>query len=122
VFKEFFWHNRFCRLGEDLPSRLSKKVPLLSNFCDHIESLSHDPHSIVWQAGKKHCDCFDTHSEWNPSPGLQTGVPGFLKLQLVDVTGALDVMIPDLQCFANLSSTYQVAVFQAILWFPSLSP
>ncbi|CAM6004088.1 unnamed protein product [Sphagnum balticum] len=25
VFKEFFWHNRFCRLGKDLPSRLSTK-------------------------------------------------------------------------------------------------
>jgi len=46
---------------------------MLGNFCDHIESLWHDPHSIVWQAGKKHCDCFDTHSEWNPSLGLQTG-------------------------------------------------
>jgi hypothetical protein len=34
VFKEFFWHNRFCRLGEDLPSRLSRKVFFLisSNF------------------------------------------------------------------------------------------
>jgi len=34
VFKEFFWHNRFCRLGEDLPSRLSTKVFCLisSNF------------------------------------------------------------------------------------------
>jgi hypothetical protein len=46
---------------------------MLGNFCDHIESLWHDPHSIVWQAAKKHCDCFDTHSEWNPSLGLQTG-------------------------------------------------
>jgi hypothetical protein len=34
----------------------------------------------------------------------------------------LDVMVPDLQCFANLSSTYQVAVFQPILLFPSCSP
>ncbi|CAK9258656.1 unnamed protein product [Sphagnum jensenii] len=73
VFKEFFWHNRFCHLGDDLPSRLSTKVPPISNFCDHIESLWHDQHSIVWQAGKKHCDCFDTHCEWNPSLGLQTG-------------------------------------------------
>ncbi len=49
------------------------QVPPISNFCDHIESLWHDPHSIVWHVGKKHCDCFDTHSEWNPSIGLQTG-------------------------------------------------
>jgi hypothetical protein len=29
-----FWHNRFCPLGEDLPSRLSTKVFCLisSNF------------------------------------------------------------------------------------------
>jgi hypothetical protein len=44
------------------------------------------------------------------------------KLQFVDATGALDLMIPDVQCFANLSSTYQVAVFQPVLLFPSLSP
>jgi hypothetical protein len=49
------------------------RFPPFSSFCDHIESLWHDPHSIVWQAGKKHCDCFDTHSEWSPSLGLQTG-------------------------------------------------
>ncbi|CAK9270319.1 unnamed protein product [Sphagnum jensenii] len=114
------------------------RFPPFSNFCDHIESLWHDPHSIVWQAGKKHCDCFDTHSEWNPSLGLQTGensahyvrriissaelglvLIGSLrdsgKLQLVDATGALDVMIPDLQCFANLSSTHQIASFNLVV-------
>jgi len=53
---------------------------------------------------------------------LMSGVQDSGKLQLVDATGALDVMIPDLQCLANLSSTYQVAAFQPILWFPSLSP
>ncbi|CAM6056285.1 unnamed protein product [Sphagnum tenellum] len=115
-----------------------QRFPPFSNFCDHIESLWHDPRSIVWQAGKKHCDCFDTHSEWNPSLGLQTGensahyvrriissaelglvLIGSLrdsgKLQLVDATGALDVMIPDLQCFANLSSTYQIASFNLVV-------
>ncbi|KAH9568094.1 hypothetical protein CY35_03G059600 [Sphagnum magellanicum] len=68
VFKEFFWHNRFCHLGEDLPSRLSTKV------------------------------CQDSGN-----------------LQLVNATGALDVMIPDLQCFANLSSTYQITSFSLVV-------
>jgi hypothetical protein len=33
----------------------------------------------------------------------------------VDATGALDVMIPDLQCFAILSSTYQITSFSLVV-------
>jgi hypothetical protein len=68
VFKECFWPNRFCRLGEDLPSRLSTKV------CQ--------------DSGKLHLGGW----HWSSC-----------------------VRIPDLRCFANLSSTYQITSFSLVV-------
>ncbi|XP_024391259.1 uncharacterized protein [Physcomitrium patens] len=141
AFKEFLLHEQFCSLGDTSASALLSKVPPLSNFCEHVETLWVDTILSSWQE-----DGFSNNSDAKPSgqtaricKPMVTLIPCYIrnvlsssklgvvlvgslkvcqssgKLQLIDATGALDAVVPDLGSLTNLHCFYQIAEYTLIM-------
>ncbi|KAJ7556065.1 hypothetical protein O6H91_05G067200 [Diphasiastrum complanatum] len=119
--KEFVFHNEFCQLGESSSDELTWSPPI-SKFCEHILSSVEKTSSFMFHkcGTSQHKDNSFVRRVIS-SKELHAVLLGSLqvcetsgKLQLVDCTGVLDVIVPDLSCVSNLQKTYEIADFHVV--------
>ncbi|KAH6556326.1 hypothetical protein KP509_1Z187800 [Ceratopteris richardii] len=128
IFGEFFSHSSSCSLAKHVPFNISMQVPPIRNFCKHIQLMWLDPYSILWscQSITKDFEIAKGSSGMIRrvlrSDSLGVSVLGFLRfssvtgrLQLFDATGAIDVVIPDLQTAQCPQGACQVTTYELVI-------
>ncbi|XP_057821632.2 CST complex subunit CTC1 isoform X2 [Cryptomeria japonica] len=139
VMKEFFNHNS-CPIGKRSRTIFQLVTPII-NFCRQIEVMWDNRFSIIWtnkkhdfkevsilqckaegSSVKKDVDCRRFARRIISSGELGVVLIGILQvshqsghLQLVDATGALDVVVPDFVSCSSLQKFYEVTKFNVVV-------
>ncbi|KAH9314283.1 hypothetical protein KI387_022910 [Taxus chinensis] len=139
VLKEFFKHDS-CPMGKSSKSVFQLVAPII-NFCRQIEAMWVDRFSIIWKNKKENLKegsilrCKKEELGLNKDVDFRRFVRriissrelglvliGILQvsqqsghLQLVDATGALDVVVPDFVSNSSLQNFYEVTDFNLVV-------
>ncbi|KAI5063384.1 hypothetical protein GOP47_0021931 [Adiantum capillus-veneris] len=134
VFGEFFSHRTSCSLAKTVPFNCSMQVPPIKNFCKQLQAMWLDRSSWFWNWQRKSInrgvEIFDHGGQKGDvfirrvisSRILGWTILGFLqfssvlgKLQLLDATGVIDVIIPDLQTAEIPQGACQVTAYKLVI-------
>ncbi|CAM6081889.1 unnamed protein product [Calypogeia fissa] len=126
VVKEVF-QKRYCKLGNKYSTPIMQVPPIL-NFCEHVRALWQNYRSLDSMSERSKTGTFILRRKSSTSGHLRqltiaSHVLGMTllgslqvcqtsgRLVLLDATGTVDVVIPDLLSSEHLSKTYQVSRF-----------